>query len=64
MSLALTISVAGVATAENKLNFAWPVNVGTLNPHLYTPNQMMGQNMVYEPLVRYMVSDVFAPHSV
>lgn len=54
MSLALTISVGGVATAENKLNFAWPVNVGPLNPHLYTPNQMMGQNMVYEPLVRYM----------
>ncbi|MHC3941350.1 Nickel-binding periplasmic protein [Paenochrobactrum sp. BZR 201-1] len=54
MSLALTISATGIATAETKLNFAWPVNVGPLNPHLYTPNQMIGQNMVYEPLVRYM----------
>ncbi|GAB6096954.1 nickel ABC transporter substrate-binding protein [Desulfatiferula olefinivorans] len=28
-------------------------NVGPLNPHLYSPNQMFGQAMVYEPLVRY-----------
>ncbi|QCE33096.1 nickel ABC transporter, nickel/metallophore periplasmic binding protein [Acetobacteraceae bacterium] len=35
------------------LNFSWPVNVGPLNPHLYTPNQMFAQDMVYEPLVRF-----------
>jgi nickel transport system substrate-binding protein len=29
------------------------VNVGPLNPHLYTPNQMFAQSMVYEPLVKY-----------
>lgn len=27
-------------------------NVGPLNPHLYSPNQMFAQEMVYEPLVR------------
>ncbi|RAX57070.1 nickel ABC transporter, nickel/metallophore periplasmic binding protein [Helicobacter monodelphidis] len=32
---------------------AWPVNAGPLNPHLYTPNQMYAQVLVYEGLVRY-----------
>lgn len=27
-------------------------NVGPLNPHMYSPNQMFAQEMVYEPLVR------------
>jgi nickel transport system substrate-binding protein len=35
------------------LNYSWPSNVGPLNPHLYSPNQMFAQAMVYEPLVRY-----------
>ncbi len=37
--------------AQHSLTTAWPVNVGPLNPHLYTPNQMFAQSMVYEPLV-------------
>lgn len=39
--------------AARELVTAWPVNVGPLNPHLYTPNQMFAQSMVYEPLVKY-----------
>ncbi|ASM35396.1 nickel ABC transporter periplasmic nickel-binding protein [Campylobacter sputorum subsp. bubulus] len=35
------------------LNFATSKNVGPLNPHLYSPNEMFAQNMVYESLVRY-----------
>lgn len=35
------------------LTFAWPLNVGPLNPHLYSPNQMFAQSMVYEPLIKY-----------
>ncbi|MCU0594957.1 MAG: nickel ABC transporter substrate-binding protein [Desulfobacterota bacterium] len=35
------------------LIYSWPGNVGPLNPHLYSPNQMFAQAMVYEPLVRY-----------
>ncbi|PLM43004.1 nickel ABC transporter, nickel/metallophore periplasmic binding protein, partial [Klebsiella michiganensis] len=34
--------------ASNEITTAWPVNVGPLNPHLYTPNQMYAQSMVYE----------------
>lgn len=40
-------------TDPTTLTTAWPVNVGPLNPHLYTPNQMFAQSMVYEPLVKY-----------
>ncbi|WP_320171040.1 nickel ABC transporter substrate-binding protein [Maridesulfovibrio sp.] len=40
--------------AESKtLNYSWSTNVGKLNPHAYSPNQMFAQAMVYEPLVRY-----------
>ena len=39
--------------APDEITTAWPVNVGPLNPHLYTPNQMFAPEMVYEPLVKY-----------
>ncbi len=32
---------------------AWDVNVGKINPHLYSPNQMYAQVMIYQGLVRY-----------
>ncbi len=35
----------------NELNFAYPRNAGPINPHLYTPNEMYAQNMLYEALV-------------
>ena len=50
-----------VAAAQERLNFSWPVNVGPLNPHLYTPNQMFAQGMVYEPLVKYQKDGTLAP---
>lgn len=43
------------------LTTAWPVNVGPLNPHLYTPNQMFAQSMVYEPLVKYQADGSVKP---
>jgi len=43
------------------LNFSWPLNVGPLNPHLYSPNQMFAQNMVYEPLVKYHADGTVGP---
>ncbi len=57
------VSVAFVsgAHADPKLNFPWPVNVGPLNPHLYSPNQMFAQNMVYEPLVHYNADGTVGP---
>lgn len=53
VALALLAGSASLLSAQERLNFSWPVNVGPLNPHLYTPNQMFAQGMVYEPLVKY-----------
>ncbi|MCF3934087.1 nickel ABC transporter substrate-binding protein [Acuticoccus sp. M5D2P5] len=40
---------------------SWPVDIGPLNPHLYSPNQMFAQAMVYEPLVKYQADGTLAP---
>ncbi|WP_039057799.1 nickel ABC transporter substrate-binding protein [Enterobacter sp. Bisph1] len=58
--LLLCASFAALA-AQNTLTTAWPVNVGPLNPHLYTPNQMFAQSMVYEPLVKYQADGSIKP---
>ncbi|MFI9663041.1 nickel ABC transporter substrate-binding protein [Klebsiella michiganensis] len=47
--------------ASNEITTARPVNVGPLNPHLYTPNQMYAQSMVYEPLVKYQADGSVKP---
>jgi len=52
-ALLLLCASFAVSAAQHTLTIAWPVNVGPLNPHLYTPNQMFAQSMVYEPLVKY-----------
>lgn len=52
---------AGAKGLNFRLNFSWPTNVGPLNPHLYGPNQMFAQAMVYEPLVRYQADGTLAP---
>ncbi|MEX3019619.1 nickel ABC transporter substrate-binding protein [Kluyvera sp. STS39-E] len=49
------------AATPNEISLAWPVNVGPLNPHLYTPNQMFAQSMVYEPLVKYQADGSVKP---
>ncbi|WPC72299.1 nickel ABC transporter substrate-binding protein [Vibrio porteresiae] len=49
------------SSSANHLNFAWPVNVGPLNPHLYAPNQMFAQSMVYEPLIKYQQDGTVTP---
>ncbi|HDU8496085.1 nickel ABC transporter, nickel/metallophore periplasmic binding protein [Morganella morganii] len=61
LSAALVAGSLNTAFADPHLNFAWPVNVGPLNPHQYAPNQMAGQTMVYEPLVRYMNDGTVKP---
>ncbi|MCS2610890.1 nickel ABC transporter substrate-binding protein [Halomonas dongshanensis] len=58
--VALVAGLAGPAAAET-LGFSWPVNVGPLNPHLYSPNQMFAQVMVFEPLVKYQEDGSLAP---
>ncbi|MDU6683865.1 MAG: nickel ABC transporter substrate-binding protein [Enterobacteriaceae bacterium] len=49
------------ASSPQELTTAWPVNAGPLNPHLYTPNQMFAQSMVYEPLVKYQADGTVKP---
>ena len=44
---------AAATSGPSRLVFAAARNAGPLNPHLYSPNQMYAQNMVYEPLVKY-----------
>lgn len=46
------------AKEENTLTIAYPVNAGPLNPHLYNPNQMYAQIMVYDSLVRYTADGI------
>ena len=47
--------------ADRTVTFSWPSNVGKLNPHMYSPNQMFAQNLVYEPLVQYTAKGTIEP---
>ena len=50
----LVFALSSAAGAEGgTLVYSWSSNAGPLNPHMYSPNQMFAQAMVYEPLVRY-----------
>ncbi len=52
--LIVLFAVVPQASAEkDTLIYSWSSNVGELNPHMYSPNQMFAQAMVYEPLVKY-----------
>lgn len=37
----------------NTLVYSWGVHAGEGNPHMYSPNQMYAQTMIYDSLVRY-----------
>ncbi|MEH7108103.1 nickel ABC transporter substrate-binding protein [Bacillus sp. JJ1764] len=47
---------------DNMLTVAWPRDIGALNPHLYNPNQLFAQSMIYEPLVSYQEGGKLKPH--
>lgn len=52
--LILLFSVVPQAFAEkDTLVYSWSSNVGELNPHMYSPNQMFAQALLYESLVKY-----------
>ncbi|BBB89381.1 MAG TPA: nickel ABC transporter substrate-binding protein [Methylomusa anaerophila] len=46
---------------EKVLNFSWAKDIGPLNPHMYNPNQMFAQALVYEPLVQYSADGKIIP---
>lgn len=58
-------ATAGVCAAggspKGTLTYSWSSNVGPLDPHRYSPNQMFAQAMVYEPLVRYREGGTIEP---
>jgi len=45
----------------NTLTLSWPVDIGEVNPHLYTPNEMFAQAMLYDPLVVYNNDGTLSP---
>lgn len=51
--LLVAATCSSAVASDHELSFAWPVDLGPLNPHLYAPNQMFAQSMVFEPLVKY-----------
>lgn len=61
IALLTCVPLLAHASAPTEITTAWPVNVGPLNPHLYTPNQMFAQSMVYEPLVKYQADGSVKP---
>jgi len=59
--LAAGSALAGPPSGQGVLVYSWGSNVGPLNPHTYSPNQMFAQAMVYEPLVKYQADGTVAP---
>lgn len=48
-------------SAGGTLIYSHFANVGPLNPHMYSPNQMFGQEAVYEPLVKLSTDGTIKP---
>ncbi|OIJ16934.1 nickel ABC transporter, nickel/metallophore periplasmic binding protein [Anaerobacillus alkalidiazotrophicus] len=53
---------ASTSESSNMITFAWPRDIGDLNPHLYNPSQLFAQSMVFEPLVSYQDGGELKPH--
>ncbi|MDQ0060411.1 nickel ABC transporter substrate-binding protein [Paenibacillus harenae] len=65
MLLILTTALVGCSTknteesgadagqTEKTITVSWPRDIGTMNPHVYNPSQLIAQSMIYEPLVSY-----------
>ncbi|WP_405105691.1 nickel ABC transporter substrate-binding protein [Paenibacillus sp. FSL K6-1217] len=46
-------SSAGGEQNAKTITMAWPRDIGSMNPHVYNPSQLLAQSMIYEPLVSY-----------
>lgn len=75
MVLILTIALLGCSSesaeneksesaseSDNMITFAWPRDIGEMNPHIYNPSQLFAQSMVYESLVSYQDGGELKPH--
>jgi nickel transport system substrate-binding protein len=52
LSLAASCGKKAEKEAADTVVYSYPANVGPLNPHMYSPNAMFAQAMLYEPLVQ------------
>ncbi|MFJ7405601.1 MULTISPECIES: nickel ABC transporter substrate-binding protein [unclassified Lysinibacillus] len=41
------------STQKNELTMSWVKDIGQVNPHMYSPNELFAQAMLYDPLVSY-----------
>lgn len=48
-------------SVKNTLTMSWPLDIGEVNPHLYSPNEMFAQAMLYDPLVVYNNDGTLSP---
>ncbi|WP_025026110.1 nickel ABC transporter substrate-binding protein [Caldalkalibacillus mannanilyticus] len=73
MVLILSIALVGCSSdsignsesttvSDNTITFAWPRDIGEMNPHIYNPSQLFAQSMIYEPLVSYHDGGELKPH--
>lgn len=46
----------------NSITLSWPRDIGSMNPHVYNPSQLLTQSMIYEPLVSYGDGGEIQPH--
>lgn len=60
-SIAAKPTAALAASSKDTIVYSYLSNVGPLNPHMYSPNQMFAQEMVYEPLVKLEAGGKIAP---
>lgn len=51
----------GESEHKKTLTLSWDKDIGPLNPHMYSPNELFAQNMVYEPLVKYGQNGTIEP---
>lgn len=61
MLLSLVVAAPGVRADAATLTYSWPANIGPLNPHRYSPNELFAQHQVYEGLVRIAANGSIQP---
>ncbi|MGK7377576.1 nickel ABC transporter substrate-binding protein [Planococcus sp. 1R117A] len=55
-------SSEGTAKEANSITLSWPRDIGSMNPHVYNPSQLIAQSMIFEPLVSYKEGGEIQPH--
>ena len=51
MAAVVVLCCTSVSAASQRIVYSWSSNAGPMNAHMYAPNQMFAQRMVFDPLV-------------